>query len=280
MHVRKLAGLLATGGALLAIAATPAGADPKGETFPLDCDNGNTYTVITSGNGEFTPAHNADGTQTFIPLSFGEFTGTFTDNEGNVFPVDEPAVDKGQSNRNGKGDVTCTFAFSGTEEEGTFEAQRIGHGLHHAARRQVGTARDAGGPWRPAGIDRRRSRPCRRPAAPPSAVDAARQLALAAASRPGATCFLRLITPGSSIAPSCDRLVEGTLGERLVAGDEQARVLGEDVGEHEREEDVVAALAMRLGGGEQLLGALEDRARRRSRSARRSASCRCRARTP
>jgi hypothetical protein len=123
MHARKLASLLATGGAMFAIAATPAGADPKGgDTFPLVCDNGNSYTVTTNGNGDFTPAHNVNGTETFVPLAFGAFTGTFTDNEGHVFPIDEPATTKGQSNRNGKGDVTCTFTFSGTDEDGTFEA--------------------------------------------------------------------------------------------------------------------------------------------------------------
>jgi hypothetical protein len=122
MHARKLAGLLATGGALFAISAAPAGADPKGgEAIPLTCDNGNSYTVVTNGEGEFTPAHDVDSNSTFVPLAFGEFHGTVTDPGGNVVAtIDEPAIAKGQSNRNGKGNVTCTLTFSGSEDGFTF----------------------------------------------------------------------------------------------------------------------------------------------------------------
>ena len=122
MHASKLAGLLATGGAMFAIAAAPAGADPKGETIPLECDNGNAYVVAVSGNGEFTPAHDTASTATFVPLEFGEFTGTFTPPGGAPEPISEPGAMKGQSNKNGKANVTCTFSFSETSEEGTFVA--------------------------------------------------------------------------------------------------------------------------------------------------------------
>jgi hypothetical protein len=119
MRARKLSGLLVAGGLLLAIAA-PAGADPKGDTFPIVCDNGVTYDATGNGNGEFTPAHDINSTSTLIPLSFGPFTGTVTDGEGNVTPIDEPASSKGQSGKQ-KDTVSCTFTFSGTDGEFTFE---------------------------------------------------------------------------------------------------------------------------------------------------------------
>ncbi len=122
MRAGKLAGLLATGGLLLAVAA-PAGADPKGgDTFPLVCDDGNTYTVTTNGNGEFTPAHDVNSTSMLIPLSFGEFQGTVTYPDGTTEQITEPGISKGQSGKNAKNTVTCTFSFSGTEDGVTFSA--------------------------------------------------------------------------------------------------------------------------------------------------------------
>lgn len=120
---RTFARLLVAGGLTLGIAAAPAIADPKGETFPLVCDDGNTYQVTTNGNGEFTPAHDADSTRTFVPLAFGEFSGTVTDAQGNVVDsFSEPGVAKGQSGKNAKGTINCTFSFSGTEDGLTFSA--------------------------------------------------------------------------------------------------------------------------------------------------------------
>lgn len=105
---RTFARLLVAGGLTLGIAAAPAIADPKGETFPLVCDDGNTYQVTTNGNGEFTPAHDADSTRTFVPLAFGEFTGTVTDAQGNVVDsFSEPGVAKGQSGKNAKARSTA-----------------------------------------------------------------------------------------------------------------------------------------------------------------------------
>ena len=122
MRVRTLTGLLAAG-ALLCAAAAPAAADPKGEQFDLVCDNGQTYSVVTSGNGDFTPAHDSESTTTFVPLSFGEFTGTVRDAQGNVVDtITEPGVSKGQSGKNATGTLSCTFSFTGTEDGLTFEA--------------------------------------------------------------------------------------------------------------------------------------------------------------
>ena len=123
MRARNLSTLLVAGGLALGVAAAPVAAHPKdAETFPLVCDDGNTYIVTTNGNGEFTPAHDTDSNTVFVPLSFGDFHGTVTDSEGNVEEFTEPGVAKGQSGKNAKNTVTCTFSFSGTEDGMTFEA--------------------------------------------------------------------------------------------------------------------------------------------------------------
>ena len=122
MRARRMAGLLATGGLILGFAAAPATADPmKEEPIELHCDNGQTYTAWVNGNGEFTPAHDADSNSILIPVAFGAFTGTVTDGQGNVVEeIDEPALNKGKSAKGKKNLVTCEFSFSGMEDGLTF----------------------------------------------------------------------------------------------------------------------------------------------------------------
>jgi hypothetical protein len=101
----------------LALAA-PSQADPGGDTFQLSCDGGSTYTVVTAGDGNFTPAHDADSNTMFIPTSFGEFHGVVTNAETGEL-VDEftdPPGMKGSSGRQQRATMTtCTFVFSGDE---------------------------------------------------------------------------------------------------------------------------------------------------------------------
>jgi hypothetical protein len=101
----------------LAIAlAGPAAADPKGEVVPVDCGE-TTYLVAVSGNGQFSPGHDTASTSILIPVSFGEFTGTITDEEGTVIEsFVDPAVSKGPGAA-AKATVDCTFSFSETFEE-------------------------------------------------------------------------------------------------------------------------------------------------------------------
>jgi hypothetical protein len=103
--------------------AGPAAADPKGEVITLDC-GGTSYDVAISGNGAFSPGHDTAGTSMLIPVSFGEFTGTVTDEEGNVVDsfVDPPAS-KGPGAA-AQAEVDCTFTI--TE---TFEEPELGPGL-------------------------------------------------------------------------------------------------------------------------------------------------------
>jgi hypothetical protein len=110
------AGLLLVAAPLAVFA--PAVADPQGETFSLTCADGMTYTVITAGNGDFTPAHDTGSNTTFIPTDFGEFHGTVTNAEtGELIEefTDPPAV-KGSSGKHQRATMTtCTFVFSGDE---------------------------------------------------------------------------------------------------------------------------------------------------------------------
>lgn len=99
-------------GALSAVVAGPAGADPKSdETIPVECDNGQSYEVVVNGNGHFTPAHIVGDLGTFVPVAFGEFTGTVTSSTGEVLATfTEPAVAKGQSGKN-RDLFNCTYSF-------------------------------------------------------------------------------------------------------------------------------------------------------------------------
>jgi hypothetical protein len=108
----------------LAIAlAGPAAADPKGEVVPVDCGE-TTYLVAVSGNGQFSPGHDTASTSILIPVSFGEFTGTLFDEEGNIVDTFvDPAVSKGPG-AVGKATVDCTFTFSET-----FEDPELGPGI-------------------------------------------------------------------------------------------------------------------------------------------------------
>src|SRR5687767_8501399 len=98
MQAGKPLGMLVAAGLTLAVAAGPAGADPVQETIPLDCDNGVSYTAVVNGNGDFTPARDADSNSVLIPLAFGDFSGTVTDAQGNVVDsFTDPGIAKGQS---------------------------------------------------------------------------------------------------------------------------------------------------------------------------------------
>ena len=113
MGVRIAAGLVAVGMASTLVVGG-ASADPKsGGTVPLECDNGSSYVVNTNGNGEFTPGLVDGGTAVFVPVGFGEFTGTIRDASGAVVDTfTEPATSKGQSAKGVKDAVTCTFSFA------------------------------------------------------------------------------------------------------------------------------------------------------------------------
>ena len=119
MHVTRLAPA-----AVLALVAVPLGAatahaDPNGDVFDLVCDNGRTYPIVTSGSGEFTPAHDTSSTTILVPTSFHGFSFVVTDADGNVVEeeTDDSEVVKGSSQKQRATTTTCTYSFTETFED-------------------------------------------------------------------------------------------------------------------------------------------------------------------
>ncbi|HEY3530605.1 MAG TPA: hypothetical protein VGK78_15775 [Nocardioides sp.] len=103
----------------------PAQADPAGARDSLQlqvtCDNGQTYDVVTNGNGAWTPAHDLNSTAVLIPVAFGEQTFSVYDPDGNLIDQETvPASAKtGASAHNGHATVNCSFAGSTTAPDGS-----------------------------------------------------------------------------------------------------------------------------------------------------------------
>jgi hypothetical protein len=100
--------------ALLGVSMAPAYADPPNiEPFPITC-NGVTYTVVTPGQGNWTPALVTTSNQVLIPLSF-HITVTNVATGEVVF---EEEVSKAAASR--AATTTCTFGETFTEDGQTF----------------------------------------------------------------------------------------------------------------------------------------------------------------
>lgn len=116
MRTTSARGLALLAGSALVVALGPAGpamADPKGEIITVDCGD-TTYTITANGNGDFTPGHDTASTAMLIPVSFGDFTGTITDEQGNVLEsFVEPGRAKGPANN---AEFDCTFSITETFE--------------------------------------------------------------------------------------------------------------------------------------------------------------------
>lgn len=103
----------------------PAQADPvhAKQALPLQisCDNGQTYSAIANGNGNFSPAHDLNSTAMLIPVAFGEQTITVTAPDGTVLDQETvPAtMKKGASAHNKNATVNCDFAGGATAPDGT-----------------------------------------------------------------------------------------------------------------------------------------------------------------
>lgn len=110
---RRLIGGLCALGMATALAGATAGADPKTPTIPVVCDNGQSYEVVVNGNGQFTPAHDTSSTAVFIPVSFGTFTGSIRNTQGQVVDIfTEPGSEKGQASKGLKDALSCTYTIS------------------------------------------------------------------------------------------------------------------------------------------------------------------------
>jgi hypothetical protein len=119
-HARLLA-VLVSAIALVALVAFAAGtaaaaplASPNAEVIALDCDNGEQYTIVVNGNGQWTPGHIIEGgSGKLIPVAFSVQA---TDSAGNVLFSD--FVTKQGKMKGVQGAlVTCTFSDS-FEEDG------------------------------------------------------------------------------------------------------------------------------------------------------------------
>ena len=67
-------------------------------TITVTCPSETISGVVILVRGEFTPAFASGSNTVFIPIAFGEFTGTGVDTEGNVlFTVDEAPLVKGSA---------------------------------------------------------------------------------------------------------------------------------------------------------------------------------------
>lgn len=117
MKVFRRCAVVAAGiGALVATSVPTAGsaiaAPQDAFEVTLDCDNGESYDVVVTGNGEFTPARDQNSTLVLIPVAFGDFTGTLFDDEGNEVDsfTEEGTTAKGSGKQ--KRDAVCTFEFT------------------------------------------------------------------------------------------------------------------------------------------------------------------------
>jgi hypothetical protein len=119
--VRKLVVLCALALGLVGITNGVAGADPSNAKNALfvtaTCANGQSFQIVTNGNGAFTAAHDRNSTATLIPFAFGEFTATVTDPAGNVVDTftDPPITKRSAANHSL---LECPFTFSQTFPDG------------------------------------------------------------------------------------------------------------------------------------------------------------------
>ena len=119
--MRKLVVLSALALGLVGLTSGVAGADPTNAKKALfvtaTCDNGQSFQIVTNGNGAFTAAHDTNSTTTVIPFAFGDFTGTVTDPAGNVVDTftDPPVTKQAAANHNL---LECPFTFSQTFPDG------------------------------------------------------------------------------------------------------------------------------------------------------------------
>ncbi len=118
--------------------AAPVGADPvnspNSDIVPVTCDNGQTYHVVLSGGGEFTPGHIVGSNAVFVPVAFSEITVTAL--PSGFTTVVEPSSTKGQSGKK-KDLTTCSFEF--TFPVGPEEAEEFGLPADTTEVRGVGT---------------------------------------------------------------------------------------------------------------------------------------------
>ena len=87
---------------------------PNSTVFTLQCGEAGTFTVVTNGNGSFTPAHDLNSNAVLIPVSFGATTITLKNGAGGVvIAFTEDPTAKGSAAPKGHPAVGCTFVSTG-----------------------------------------------------------------------------------------------------------------------------------------------------------------------
>ena len=115
-------------GLSLSALASPASADPGGESFPLTCDNGQTYDITTSrGRGEWTPGFDSGSTTVLLPLSFGNFVAAgylASEYPGGepLFTFEEPALSVKPAHAKGLRRMDCSFEQVSVEYDSELDA--------------------------------------------------------------------------------------------------------------------------------------------------------------
>jgi hypothetical protein len=105
--------------AVLALGLAGTASAAPGEQVELDCGTDGTFTVLTNGNGQFTPGRLVGG-GAVIPVAFSNQHATFTDSEGNVFEDFPPDVVKGNGHPGKNKDlITCDFSLTFEDEGGS-----------------------------------------------------------------------------------------------------------------------------------------------------------------
>ena len=109
------AGVLATTLGLALVVPGLAHADPltpASDTFDLVC-GGDTFEVVVSGNGLFTPAHDVDSNTVFVPTSFGDtdVTVRIADTGEVIDEFTDPAMWKGKATKERRTSTSCTYTI-------------------------------------------------------------------------------------------------------------------------------------------------------------------------
>jgi hypothetical protein len=121
--MKRMLALIAGCASAAVIVASPAGADPihAKNAFRVQAVCGTqTLTVVTNGNGIFTPAHIIGSTSVFIPTAF-DLTLTFTPTNGSTMTDHNTAAKAAPLHRK---TITCTIPKqSFASPDGTFTIQ-------------------------------------------------------------------------------------------------------------------------------------------------------------
>ena len=114
--LKELAAVAGAAALMVALPAAAAQADPKGEPFTLTCDNGESYEIVTFGNGNWGPGLVLDSNEVLHPVAF-DISGTFTPADGS-----EPMTFTDQTSKkigNGRETTDCEFTEALTDDSGT-----------------------------------------------------------------------------------------------------------------------------------------------------------------